>query len=170
MPVLRTWFLSAASSLSHFSLLWCGLFPWGCNPSGQNLLQHAPSTGCNRYVRALAPGASLPPPHSLTLVFPLLFLTLSPPPQLLSSACMAGFALSKICFSSGATGLAEELSCALRWVHWSHQSPAVASTGQPWSLLTDAPAIPLLPTPRHGHPVECQIILKILFIREVMTV
>lgn len=102
------------------------------------------------------PGAPLSLPPSLILVFPVLFLTLSP--HVPSFACVAGFALSKICFPRDDSNWAEQ---CLQWILWNHQEPAVSSTGQPWSPLPEAPAIPLLPTPRHGHPTEHQMIFKI---------
>ncbi|KAK4826265.1 hypothetical protein QYF61_006712 [Mycteria americana] len=40
----------------------------------------------------------------------------------------------------GATLLAEGLSCALQWARWNRLEPAVSGTGQPWPLLTEAPA------------------------------
>lgn len=49
----------------------------------------------------------------------------------------------------------------LQGILWSRQEPAVSSTGLPWSLLSEAPAIPLLPTPHQGHPIEHQMIFKI---------
>ena len=40
--------------------------------------------------------------------------------------------------------MAAGLSCALRWVSWSHLELAVSGTGQPRPLLTEStPAIPI---------------------------
>lgn len=73
----------------------------------------------------------------LTLVFPLLFLTLFVPS---SSLCLAFYAFFKICFYGGANSLADVLSCILWCIHWSQLDWAVFGTGQP------------LASSHRGHP------------------
>lgn len=123
-----------------------------CPSQTFSLLQH----GCF----SQAVGKSLPwcwaaplLPHLLTLVLHLLLLTLF----VLSSSLSVVSKFPYKCFPWVTAVMAAGLSCALKWVPWSHLEPAVSSPGLPLTGVT------LQPPPAPGHLQCCapaQLITK----------
>ena len=94
------------------------------------------------------------PPPALPSGLAGLFLTLFPSD---SPGCRAAFCPFLPRLSPRRPPVAEGLSCALRWGHWSRLEPAVSGAGQPWPLLTGAtPAAPrcLVHTPKPRHKLS----------------
>lgn len=135
------------------------------------------STGCREMPAAQwsPPGAAgdlcsaygAPPPALTAGLFLTLFSSL-----LFLSHCCTAFLPFLNCLPRGTTTVAEVLSCALQWVHWSQLELAVSSARQSKPLLTEAalqpPPLPHKPNAiikMHKDPFFSKLFLKTLGFR-----